>query len=589
MSNFSTPVVGDYIDVSNFDAALSAALRSSIAAATQPFASREAWRAATLASDVQIASWRGAEEQVFYVVRMANGPIQQANGDRWAPTGFPTPEHFGAVGDYFDDSRASTDDTAALQALFDWMGSHLCHAPAAMLAGRYRTTSTLVYNGRGKKLEFATSSQMKSRNVSVHQIGLICCDFTAGPGIWVYGDQPSTGGYTITASATRRAAPASANGAGTLNCGVLIEPPDVEDAEVQGVDLREGACVGHPGGGLVIEGAVVGITIVNCYEVDIPHGHGKSFTSGQLSGRTHIGRPGIITIIGGKCFDTGGHGLAIGHPQSGSWAPYRVDASNHEAYRGGLDENARYTAHGDYVVAEGAELHCCGHTGSDAANNPNIGALAIGGAGILHRSGRFIDCVGHYVSVVQTPGIATQGLEIVGSAGSTDGGNPPVFAMLAPGVTNVRIAPAKHDCTSPITDIAVNATNEAISLTDAAANKTVIHNTSIEHRGVAVKNQADNKHLHIVNDAITVDGPGVYRLRTEGLAATDVLATINGGAVGDTVLFMLGNSAQTVLIVENTGNIRHEGSTSHNLDTATSWARYQKIGANWLLIGSGAY
>lgn len=568
--------------------AVGADIRKLVTAA-QPYSSRAAFMRATIADDVTQVSWRGDDERVFYVVRLTNGPIQQDNGQRWAPTGFPTPEHFGAVGDYYNDSQASADDTAALQALFDWMGSHHCHAVAAKIMGRYRTTSTLVYNGRGKKLEFAVSSQLQSETVSVYQMGVICCDFTTGPGIWAYGNQVSLSGHTVIASATRRAAPASANGAGTPNCGVLIEPPDVEDGEILGVDLYEGACIGHPSGGHLLEGGVTGATLTNCYEAGIPHGPGKSITSGQLSGRTHVGRPGIITIIAGKSFDTGGHGLAIGHPAAASMTPYRVYVVNHEAYRCAKDPAARYAATCDYIVANGSEIHSCAHAGTGDGNVAQHGGLTIGGNGIRHVSGRFISCVGSYVELVQHPGLLADLIELWGSvAVSPNASPPPVFATFAPGVSNVKITPASHDCPAPITDIVVSTTNKSITLVDAKTNKTVRHNTDIEHRGVKVKDKADNVQLYISGGTVEVEGSGVYRLRTEGFAPTDVLENITGGTSGDIILLKLGNSQQTVLLVENTGNLRHDGSANHDLDTATSYAIYIKDDVNWRLVKTAA-
>lgn len=61
--------------------------------------------------------------------------------------------------------------------------------------------------------------------------------------------------------------------------------------------------------------------------------------------------------------------------------------------------------------------------------------------------------------------------------------------------------------------------------------------------------------LTIATGAITVPGPGYYRIDTEGAAATDDLDTINGGKVGDIIVLNSVSTSRDPTIKHNTGNI----------------------------------
>lgn len=73
----------------------------------------------------------------------------------------------------------------------------------------------------------------------------------------------------------------------------------------------------------------------------------------------------------------------------------------------------------------------------------------------------------------------------------------------------------------------------------------------------------------IASDAITILNPAVarYRLDTEGAAATDNLATINGGTDGQVVTFTTTNDARDVVLKHNTGNIFLKGAVDRTLGT----------------------
>lgn len=95
--------------IENGESGLSVRNKLNAALATQAYATRAAFIAATVPSDTQRTAFI-VKGQSYAVIRDAAGPITQANGQRWRPDGDVTPQHFGAVGD------GVADDTVAVQA-----------------------------------------------------------------------------------------------------------------------------------------------------------------------------------------------------------------------------------------------------------------------------------------------------------------------------------------------------------------------------------------------------------------------------------------------------------------------------------------
>lgn len=57
----------------------------------------------------------------------------------------------------------------------------------------------------------------------------------------------------------------------------------------------------------------------------------------------------------------------------------------------------------------------------------------------------------------------------------------------------------------------------------------------------------------ISSGAISVVGPGIYLVSTEGAAASDDLTTINGGSPGDEIILRAADGTKTVVVKHGAG------------------------------------
>lgn len=90
--------------------------------------------------------------------------------------------------------------------------------------------------------------------------------------------------------------------------------------------------------------------------------------------------------------------------------------------------------------------------------------------------------------------------------------------------------------------------------------------------------------LTIASGAVTRTG-SFHTVDTEGDAASDDLATISGGTVGDVLIVYPASDARTVVLDHGTGNILCGGATDITLDQSIDWALLIYDGTNWLATG----
>ena len=93
----------------------------------------------------------------------------------------------------------------------------------------------------------------------------------------------------------------------------------------------------------------------------------------------------------------------------------------------------------------------------------------------------------------------------------------------------------------------------------------------------------------IASGVISVSGPGLYEIDTQGGAASDALDTINGGSEGDVIVLKSANDAHNVVVTDGTSgsdNLDLLG-LSITLDTANQRVVLQKDAAgNWVEMSS---
>ncbi|MDW9507045.1 hypothetical protein GOA81_18705 [Sinorhizobium meliloti] len=97
----------------------------------------------------------------------------------------------------------------------------------------------------------------------------------------------------------------------------------------------------------------------------------------------------------------------------------------------------------------------------------------------------------------------------------------------------------------------------------------LVQNASGSANTFRISSDVMSQRTTIASDAITILNPAVarYRLDTEGAAATDNLATINGGTDGQVVAFTTTTDARDVVLKHNTGNIFLKGAVDRTLST----------------------
>lgn len=78
-----------------------------------------------------------------------------------------------------------------------------------------------------------------------------------------------------------------------------------------------------------------------------------------------------------------------------------------------------------------------------------------------------------------------------------------------------------------------------------------------------------------------------HTVDTEANAASDELVTINGGSEGEILLIRPSNSARTIVLRHNIGNIWSPHGMDLSLEDADSYALLAYSGSKWCIIGAG--
>ena len=501
---------------------------------------------------------------------LANGNVAelQINGNSYL-------EKFGATG--------NGDEQAVIQAAIDRMADSGGGTLYALGYYTIQSTLTLGLSGDSVTLKGVFSKNVFSASVSTSDGGVIYADFTSGPAILIADGGNAVEGLIVKGSPTRRAA-AITTGARLSNCGILVEGEDTSSDIIQSVSIKDTRCVSHPADGLGIEGDITNIVVDNFYSNDVGR-HGLSVSSGDTGGRTNKELSGIIMIRGGKSFDCGGHGLAIGNPASTKF-PYRITVINREGYRLALDAAQRYSTAANWIVCQDGTFINCAWGGTTTGNVSDHEGLEIGGRDITLSENRYINCQNNYVVVRQQSGFSTKNIKFDGGIASTVGLTPPAdFATIAPGADGVHFVRIDHDGANAITTIPVDTYNNDIMLHDITANKTVHHNHEIDYSNATVSGLTVARDISIASNVLTVDRQGYYQVDTESFAATGLVTTISGAVAGTVIVLRQENSSRVVTLQHGGGsNIRLSGAANFAFTNTQTFIQLMYDGVNWYQI-----
>ena len=121
-------------------------------AALRPYPSRAAFKAASIPIDIQSVAFMHDGLRLDFVRGAAPGAVASFDGQVWVPNGLATASHFGAIGDGGNrTSPTGTDNTAEIQAAFDWLGAGYRRWLTFMGDGRvYRVSGKSTFNAGGK-------------------------------------------------------------------------------------------------------------------------------------------------------------------------------------------------------------------------------------------------------------------------------------------------------------------------------------------------------------------------------------------------------------------------------------------------------
>ena len=383
----------------------------------------------SLSTTISRLGWLDAGGLSYFIVKVAGATaIPDILG--WVPDGEVYADHFGAVGDYNPSTDTGTNDLAAFNAAVNFLGSVSSNK---LRGGRLYINKKHLINGRlalklGVEL-FANQTVIGSANQPggsayppvVSTGPAIVGSHLQGPVILIGTGDSGVVNIEVASTQIRKNADISSGGQ-NLNCGILIEPPDSAGAILLRNWVTNCLVKDQPADGIAIQGET-GNTALS-YNVSLNNArHGIACDWGDFGGRTNKGRPGIMNLTGNRQINSGGHHIAIGHPDNGASVPYRVSLYDCEGIRGGnnstfLIQDAGCCIIGmDVTVVNTAMSGTSGTSGSVATLGH---AFAIAGRSIAFISCRYIQYTQEPVLIFSQLGLSNKGFTFIGATPSTN-------------------------------------------------------------------------------------------------------------------------------------------------------------------------
>jgi hypothetical protein len=474
-----------------------------------------------------------------------------------------------------------TNDQPAFQAAVDWIASSTGKLRGGTVqygAKSYWIDGTIAINERGITLRGHLGERTGASTISSANGGLLLGASTSGPVIGVWNDDIALTDVEIGATPGRQTAAIARSPRGT-NCGVSIETADLVSTQIILRPTLTNVLVrNQPADGFLMQGELVHTWLLNCTAINCG-GHLYAMDDGELVGRVNKGRPGIANFYNCRGFDAGGHILAIGHPSSGSNAPYRVTIMNFEGFRSGLTPAQLYDTAGWFLFGEQIISIGSASSGTGAGNTPANATLSVAGRDIAIRNHRCINGTKH-VLLRQRAGFGTRLVHFDGGFASTTASPEPTdFIEVDANVRQVRVTFVDGDFTNVIDDETI----EGLVIDKPKASPdgfSVFHRADIDfnNNGVVtnIRGSAttpfiglfDGEYTQIAGGASSSQTLGMLRLTQNTVATGD--ASIRVAVGTDNWIFGQRRSNNTFCIRNSTGftsggnivNIASDGGTN---------------------------
>jgi len=292
--------------------------------------------------------------------------------------------------DWFGADRSGdTNSQVAIQAAIDFIlstnnGLQRRGGTVRFASGTYLVTDTITMDASdviatGLVLQGAGNP----RRVNATRGTRILARFNDGPVMYLDDSDITIKDMHIDGDGFVRSSAASSpitTGAGNVNCGIEVGHNDFAANELSGtrqhITIQNVHITNQPADGIYMYGEQTSGLLDHVSVVNVGR-HGFAIDSGLLgevygthaspgttspvvastsNGNAYSARPGIINLVMCRSTDTGGHGIAIGHPEQGFRSPYRIQLDNVETFRSGGRPNLMYTDACQFIAGENISI-----------------------------------------------------------------------------------------------------------------------------------------------------------------------------------------------------------------------------------------
>ena len=405
----------------------------------------------------------------------------------------------------------------------------------------------------------------------------------------------------IGASTARKAGAVNGGSATTPCVGVLYEGADTSGGRADNMEIDNVRVYDQPFHGVLWSGSAAN-NIIRRLVTDHNEGHGWVIDRGTMTGRTNTGSPGIFVFENPRSYDNGGHAWAAGNPNDTVLPTYRVTIWQGETYRNGsrgvvggtptLTTNRQlYTNHQAYVRGDNnfIQQSAFGGDGPSSGGAAVTGGLYLAGRTSEVTNCRYIDCLAaagcvYLGQVAATPSfyLKVDGLEVR----TPDAAMNPAVRFDA-GIIGLTVINENPSNITALVDTAALSGVTHYYIDDYASGILTDQNFSADDVQVkGIINFGPAASQQIVSGAITVTETKTVVDVEGGVASTDDLNTINGGANDDLIILRITNSARQVVVRHGVGNILLAGKTDKALQSVNETLTLYRVAGNFVEIAA---